>query len=272
MIQPCCILHLFALMKTISIFGCGWLGMPLARRLVDTGHHVNGSTTTPAKLASLSAEGIRPYLITPGEAEGHADFFRTDTLIVAVPPKLRTQSADDFLNQMQKAATAAEEGTVSNVIFISSTSVYPDINRVVTEQDAGEQHILVKAEQLFCLNRKFSTSVIRFSGLVGPGRHPGKFLAGKKVSGGSNPVNIIHLDDCIKIIERLMHKPGLVINGCADYHPTKRAFYSQAARSLNLDPPLFDDAQSPYKIVSNELLKKELDYRFTFPDPMTMKY
>ena len=231
-----------------------------------------GSTTTPAKLSALSAQGIEPHLITPDHNSKDNSFFRTDTLIVAVPPRLRRQPPDSYLDQMRRAASAAREGGASHVIFISSTSVYPDLNRVMTEQDADEEHPLVMAEQFFLQEKAFSTSVIRFAGLVGPGRHPGRFLAGKTVSGGSDPVNIIHLDDCILIIERLMSKPGLIVNGCADLHPAKRVFYTQAALSLNLAPPSFDNGHSRYKIVSNELLKNELDYNFVFPDPMTMTY
>ncbi|MEZ7854793.1 MAG: SDR family NAD(P)-dependent oxidoreductase, partial [Cyclobacteriaceae bacterium] len=30
----------------ISILGCGWLGLPLARQLVQQGHQIKGSTTS----------------------------------------------------------------------------------------------------------------------------------------------------------------------------------------------------------------------------------
>lgn len=33
-------------MKTISILGCGWLGLPLAKKLVENQWIVNGSTTS----------------------------------------------------------------------------------------------------------------------------------------------------------------------------------------------------------------------------------
>jgi nucleoside-diphosphate-sugar epimerase len=260
--------------KHISILGCGWLGIPLGRRLAEEGHYVMGSTTTREKFGTLSAAGIVPHLINLESKPEASDFFEADFLVIAVPPKLRSQAAGIYLQQMQTALNAVESGHVAHVVFISSTSVYPDLNREVTEEDVDEKNTLAEAEKLFTSGRSFSTSVVRFAGLVGPGRHPGRFLSGRKTSGGDNPVNIIHLEDCIGIIVAIMEngKP-LIVNGCADGHPTKREFYTHAAHDLNVEPPVFDETEKiPFKIVSNALVRKELGYAFVFPDPMTMKF
>ena len=50
-------------MTKISILGCGWLGLPLAKALLKKKFHVNGSTTTVEKLDVLKDEGINPFLI-----------------------------------------------------------------------------------------------------------------------------------------------------------------------------------------------------------------
>ena len=47
----------------ISIIGCGWLGLPLARELVRNGHIVNGSTTREEKIAVLQAAQILPFIL-----------------------------------------------------------------------------------------------------------------------------------------------------------------------------------------------------------------
>ena len=39
--------------ETITILGCGWLGLPLAQTLVKEGYSVKGSTTTEDKLEVL---------------------------------------------------------------------------------------------------------------------------------------------------------------------------------------------------------------------------
>ena len=62
---------------------------------------------------------------------------------------------------------------------------------------------------------------------------------------------------------------GDVFNACSDVHPTRRAFYTWAARQLGLEPPTFKPgAETPFKIVSNEKLKRDLGYCFLYPDPM----
>ena len=50
--------------KTISILGCGWLGKPLAIKLIKKGNLVKGSTTSKHKFKEFDNLGIQPYLIS----------------------------------------------------------------------------------------------------------------------------------------------------------------------------------------------------------------
>ena len=50
-------------MKKIAILGCGWLGLPLAKKLIESGYTINGSTTRPEKIKTLRDNGIQPFLI-----------------------------------------------------------------------------------------------------------------------------------------------------------------------------------------------------------------
>jgi 3-hydroxyisobutyrate dehydrogenase-like beta-hydroxyacid dehydrogenase len=50
-------------MTQISILGCGWLGLPLAKALLENGFAVKGSTTSQEKLSVLENSGIQPFLI-----------------------------------------------------------------------------------------------------------------------------------------------------------------------------------------------------------------
>jgi 3-hydroxyisobutyrate dehydrogenase-like beta-hydroxyacid dehydrogenase len=52
-------------MTKISILGCGWLGLPLAKVLVKNGFSVKGSTTTQDKILVLKQLGVDPFLICP---------------------------------------------------------------------------------------------------------------------------------------------------------------------------------------------------------------
>ena len=51
-------------MKKISILGCGWLGLPLAKSLIEKGFSIKGSTTSEEKLQVLQNAGIQPFLIS----------------------------------------------------------------------------------------------------------------------------------------------------------------------------------------------------------------
>ena len=50
-------------MRTIAVFGCGWLGFPLAQQLRQAGFRVKGSTTTPSKISQLTLAGIDGFLL-----------------------------------------------------------------------------------------------------------------------------------------------------------------------------------------------------------------
>jgi nucleoside-diphosphate-sugar epimerase len=261
--------------ETISILGCGWLGQPLAVSLIGDGYNVLGSTTSKDKELKLKSLGIKPYTLkfdpcVQGEAE---DFFNSGVLVISIPPRSKQYNGLFFLEQIKALVDEIKKALVRKIIFISSTSVYPDINRVVTEEDADAESILAKAESAFMNDFELRTTVIRFSGLVGPGRHPGRFLSGKITGGSDNPVNLIHQADCIRVIKRIieLNAWNKVFNACADLHPSKEAFYNMACKHSGLPPPIFS-GEAAYKCVNSDHLKNELTFRFDFPDPMTMTF
>ena len=100
---------------------------------------------------------------------------------------------------------------------------------------------------------------------------PGRFLAGKKeISNGEAPVNLIHRDDCIGVIDAVIKKSvwGETLNACADSHPLRKDYYIAQARNIGLEPPQFTDSpETAYKIVNSDKLKKLTGYVFKYPDP-----
>ncbi|MFD2244734.1 SDR family NAD(P)-dependent oxidoreductase [Pontibacter ruber] len=266
----------------ISIMGCGWLGMPLADRFINSGYRVKGSTTTPDKLATLREKKIEPYLLNlAGEEtdqEALADFLNARVLILNIPPRLRTGDGDNYLQQLHRLLKAMCESPVSRVLFVSSTSVYLNLNRVVTEEDIAftqEQdphNALLQAEKMFQDREDWVCTVVRFGGLVGGSRQPGKFMAGRKhLPDGDAPVNLIHQDDCIEILFRIVEaeKWGYTFNACADEHPLRKDFYTKAALALEMVAPQFDAMEeTQFKLINSQKLKDELSYVFIHPDPM----
>ncbi|MFD2999203.1 SDR family NAD(P)-dependent oxidoreductase [Pontibacter toksunensis] len=269
--------------EEISIMGCGWLGMPLAERLTKAGYDVKGSTTTPRKLELLQQNGIRPYLLNLQDEnldrEALKEFLQAQVLVLNIPPHLRSDGGESYLEQMHLLLQFLADSPVSRILFISSTSVYLDLNRVITEEDilfTEEQqpdHMLLQAEKLFQQGDGWLTTVLRFGGLVGENRKPGRFLAGKKnVPNGDAPVNLIHLDDCLNILHRIVEEDiwGKTFHACADMHPLRKEFYHQAALALGLTPPEFNDMdETHFKLINSQKIKDALSYSFLYPDPMS---
>lgn len=252
----------------ISILGCGWLGFPLAKRLLAKGWQVKGSTTTPQKIPLLQAAGIEAFLLQAEEKSNFpTSFFDSDILFINVPPSRKTGQTG-YLNKMQNLLSGIKNTQVRKVIFISSTSVYGDVCREVTEADAVLPSELAKAETLFLSAKNLDTTVIRFGGLFGPDRNPGRFFKDKNsIPNGLSPVNLIHLEDCLGLIEAVLNqpKPG-VYNAVSPSHPTRKEFYGKAISKSGFTVPKFMEEKTDWKIISTEKITTAFDYQFQYPD------
>lgn len=274
---------------SISVIGCGWLGHPLAGRLVDRGWEVRGSTTTPEKIESLRADGIEAALLTLDPTPTGTDWtslFESSTVVLNIPPPRGAETVRvAHRRQIESVRSAAANGRVDWVLFASSTGVYPRVEQIVREDDCppgaldalsgprrATGEALLEAEHLLMDAPEFDTTVVRLGGLYDGNRHPGRFLAGRTDLGRPNaPVNLLHREDAIGIFLALLDEDlrGDVFNACADAHPTRQTLYTRAAEVLGLDPPVFDEEDSTTgKTVSNEKLKAALGYVFTHPDPL----
>jgi nucleoside-diphosphate-sugar epimerase len=265
---------------SISILGCGWLGLPLAEQLVKKGFSIKGSVTKAEKLSVLKEKGIIPFQLELTDeriiGEKLPDFFHSDLLIINIPPGRRADVIYYHKAQLQQLIKALIESTIKQVLFISSSAVYPDLNKVVFETETEEPlkdsgKALLEVERLLRDQKKFTTTIIRFAGLIGPDRHPGKFLAGKQnIANGEAPVNLIHRDDCIALISEIIDQKawGEIFNACADHHPSRNSFYTAAAKQLALELPSFAAEEGKFKIINSDKIKKRLKYSFKFPDPL----
>ena len=195
-------------MIKISILGCGWLGLPLAKDLIEKGFSVKGSTTSVEKISVLEDSKIEPFLITLSptlsneEEKTIEDFLdESEILIINIPPKLRKNNQEDFVGKIRTLIPFIEKSTVENLIFVSSTSVYGDREESafrLTEEtkpqpdsEGGKQ--LLQTEHLLQSNPFFKTTVVRFGGLIGQDRHPIRFLSGREnIENPEAPINLIH--------------------------------------------------------------------------------
>ncbi|MDN5287132.1 MAG: family oxidoreductase [Mucilaginibacter sp.] len=256
----------------ISILGCGWYGLALAKALINDGILIKGSTTSSEKMEGLAAAGIEPYLVNflAGEENYDTDFFNGDVLFISIPPKSRSGEGVNYISKLQGIINALKQHGVKNVVYISSTSVYADLNDEVNENTAPQPNtdsgkLLLEAEDLFRVEKTFKTTIIRFGGLIGPNRDPGRFFVGRKdIPNGNAPVNLIHLDDCIGLSMAIIDKKafGYLFNACSPDHPTRSAFYTQAAIRSNLEVPQFIPELKEWKIVRSVNVEPVLGYQF----------
>ncbi|MBS7787604.1 SDR family oxidoreductase [Flavobacterium sp. CYK-55] len=266
-------------MKTISVLGCGWLGRPLAHRLLLEGYHVHGATTSEGKLTALEAESIIPFLIKIEAQKITGDWVgftrKTDVLMVNIPPSMRRQLPAEFVQSMKNLCALIEKSTIEQVIFVSSTSVFQDQAKVFSEEDKPKPdtengQALLEVEEMFFKIPSVKTTVIRFGGLIGSDRHPVKFLSGRlDVPAPKSVVNLIHLDDCIEIILMIIQQniSGEILHGVAPFHPTREQYYTQKAIELHLPLPMFNTKDLfEGKTIISDKLTTQLGYRFLKPE------
>lgn len=269
------------MIKTISILGCGWLGLPLGKSLVDKGFTVKGSTTSPKKVPIIKEAGIIPHLLKINERVESStlkSFFQSDLLILNIPPGGRKdpEVEHSYPQKINAVLNEVHPSTIKHLIFISTTAVYNSRDHIVNEESTTDpstpsgKAVLI-AERLLGLQKGIDISILRMAGLVGGDRKAGRFLAGKKgVPNGSAPINLVHLDDCIGVIETIIQQGAWneIFNICADLHPSRVDFYTHQAIKEGLEPPTFlNNPQKKGKIVSNEKVKSALGYQFIYPDP-----
>lgn len=263
--------------EKISILSCGWLGKPLALHLQAAGYPVKGARTSIEGVKELTALGLEAYTVILSEEvlTGPDEFWEADILIVNIPPR-KERGMDAHVLEIALLRSFVETTTISKVIFVSSTSVYADVNGLVTEEnevmpDSPNGQALRAAEALLLASERFDTTVLRFGGLIGYDRLPDarRILEGKRMN--EQPMNVIHRDDCIGVISQVISRGvwGEIFNACASGHPQRSNYYKVAAQALGVRLPRRLPAEDqPYKIVGSRKLRHVLGYTFKYDDPL----
>lgn len=270
----------------ISILGCGWLGLPLGIQLKTAGHSIKGSTTRKEKIALLEEKGIVPFLINLDDERtisyaSEQGFFASDILIINVPPRSKTMSFEYHLRQIKQVLTHMDLQAPPKIIYVSATSVYPkavdivDENHLINASTTGNR-ALYEAEQLLLREAALQLNILRCGGLMGYDRIPGKYFEGKTVTNGAGPVNYIHRDDVIGIIETLITKNtwGNTFNLVAPVHPSRIEVLKKSVQDFNFIPPIFsvEPIADHCRLILGERVMRELQYEFMYPDPLNFYY
>lgn len=268
------------MVKTVSILGCGWLGLPLGAKLVEKGYLVKGSVRREAEFDKLAKAGIKPFnlQVNADGVEGDKDhFFQCDVLVISLPPGRKNGEVPIFADKVKGIQAQIEKHNIPKVIFISSTSVYPNTNSIVHEEDAvnpdklsGE--VLIESEQILTRRKSYDLTIIRMAGLIGKDRNPVRFIEkGNDPKNANVPMNLIHSDDAVGVIICVLENQlyNEIFNACTGVHPTRQEFYRLAAKLTgNASPQFNNTAPESYKLVSNNKLITLSGYQFKYNNPL----
>lgn len=259
--------------QKVSILGCGWLGKPLGRYLSSRSYTVKGSTTRATMMTKIAMEGILPFQVNANPVPDGPNidgFFDCDVLIVTLPPPRKPMIPDWAFMVHSSISRKAVEYGIKKVILISSTSVYPNENKVYREADAQRivsNHsgtVMLDLEKCYTLGG-FSSVVLRLGGLFGPGRDPGKFLSSDRPNKNpDNPVNMVHLDDVIAAVHfSLEHEVNHeVFNVVSPERCTRREFYNEAAKLREIDLSWEETSSEGKQVSSEKILQEGFEFKY----------
>lgn len=260
------------------------MGLPLAKQLIQGGHNIVATKRSEENAAELSQFGITGLSYELGDNLAkpyYGPLFNSDLLILNVPPGRKTFSPDIFIAQMMDLTQQAKERGIERILFISTSAVYGENNRIVyeySEPDAqthsAKAHVKIEhfCQQLF----SYSACILRLSGLVGSDRHPIHTLAGRKqLTNGQRLVNLIHQEDVIQAIQRVVDNQvfGHTLHLSCSEHPNRKDYYQWAAKKLELPAPEFlplHDALATGKQINADFTLDKLEMQLRYPDPKDM--
>lgn len=263
-------------MSHILIAGLGDLGTGLAERLLADGHRVSGIRRGHDALAGVDLysqdllDGA--HLLPPDQV---------DLAVVIMTPS--EYSEEGYLKAYVRAplnlldALAARQ-PLPPVLFVSSTAVFGDQDGDLDETTPPRPSryngkVVLAAEQE--ISARTLATVVRFSGIYGPGRRRllskvEKLMRGEEALPAPAWSNRIHRDDCVGLLHTLAGQwlagetvPPLVVG--TDNHPARNLdVYQWLAECLGGTLAVPDTEATGKRLRSGFIA--EGGYRLRYPD------
>ncbi len=276
--------------KKTLIVGCGYLGERVARRLVAAGDRVHATTRSLGRAIELSRLGIDAVVADVTVPESLARLPEVDRVLYCVGfdrskgLPIRAVYVDGLANVLEQLA-----GKAGHLVYAGSTGVYgQDGGEWVDEDSPAEPasesgRACLDAEGLIGSTEGLSSTILRFSGLYGPGRimRLEGLRKGEPIAGDPDRfLNLIHIDDATSVAIAALDRPeGRALYLAADDRPgPRREFYALAAAALGAPAPTFEPPapgsreaarEGSNKRVANARMKAGLGVILAYPDVTT---
>ena len=268
--------------KSITIFGCGYLGQVLAGHCLEKGWRVSALTRNPETAEALRQKGASK--VVEAKLEGidwHGQLDPSQDFVVnCVGAASRT--LDGYRQSYVMGQDSVREwlaaGKVGTLLFTSSISVYPQGGGALVDETSptkgasGRAELLLEAEGK-CLSPSPSLDrsfVLRLAGIYGPGRHLliEKLKKGQSFEGNSaRTLNLIHVEDAARAVLCCLNSGEEIRGGTYNVsdgsHFSRGEIVSWLADKLGLQKTRFaqnDPGGTPDRKVSTELIRKELKW------------
>ena len=240
-------------MKTFTILGYGWLGAKLAQNLKNN-YNVKVSVRNEDKLFDFKNLGYAAYILNEYDFSSLDELLDTNYLFINYPPS----KFDDYLGFLEKIYSCKKIKNIEKIIFISSTSIYPNFEATYDENcfiENPSNKLVFDAEELV-LNK--THIIFRASALFGEDRIAGRRLANKKVDFPKTKINFVHRNDVISAtIFAIKNDLNGIFNLASKQHPTKEELYSFNAQKYGFEKPIFsDDKNSIERIIDGSKIEK----------------
>lgn len=268
------------LSEKLLIIGCGDIGQRLAQQLAPCGYDITGLRRRAC--SDLPYLGYRQCDVTqagqlaPILAEGF------DVIVISMTPAERSDGGyqQAYVQSCQQLIAGLKQQTHTPrlILFVSSTAVYGQNDGSWVDETSPTQpegfsgQRLLEAEQTL-LNSGYNGSILRFSGIYGPGRNRLiEQVINHRASASPHYTNRIHVEDCAGVLAHLIElakKQALEpVYLATDSNPTPmREVVSWIAQQLDLSDFLAADAinERGNKRISNQRLLST-GYVLRYPD------
>jgi nucleoside-diphosphate-sugar epimerase len=254
------------------IFGCGYLGLRVARLWRDGGEEVYAVTRSTVRASQLAAEGLRPIVADVRDASSLGELPRAATVLYAIGYD-RTAGGtmrEVYVGGLQNVLAALPPAT-EKLLYVSSTGVYAQNDGGWVDETSpceptreGGQACLEAEHVLVAHPVGQRAIVLRMAGIYGPGRIPNldALRRGEPIAAPPDGyLNLIHVDDAAAVVlaaETRASVPRLYL--VSDGHPVlRREYYQELARLAGAPVPRFVPPGTGAHVASRALSDKRVN-------------